>query len=255
MKKKNILSNLITCIICFVIITSFYEGSVFIGEAAQANLVLYLPMDEGSGTTTADESGNGHVGIIHGATWITGISGNALELDGLNDYLFVNSTNILNSVNAVTIACWIKVDSTPQLRYFVNTNGFGLFQEGNYTGLAISVSATNNAKGQVQLGTWVQITGTYDGNDIVFYNNGVFQASTNWPGTMSLGHLLFVIGFFNNEYWEGAIDELCVWNRVLTAEEVEIHYANTNCASIPISPMFLALLTLVGTIFIFKKRK
>ncbi|MCK5184433.1 MAG: hypothetical protein KAQ95_09015, partial [Candidatus Heimdallarchaeota archaeon] len=122
MKKRNILSNLITCIICFVIITSFYEGSVFTGEAAQANLVLYLPMDEGSGTTTADESGNGHVGIIHGATWITGISGNALELDGLNDYLFVNSTNILNSVNAVTIACWIKVDSTPQLRYFVNTN-------------------------------------------------------------------------------------------------------------------------------------
>jgi len=255
MKKRNILSNLVTCLICIIIITSFYESTVFSGKAAQANLVLYLPMDEGSGTTTSDESGNGYVGVINGATWITGISGNALEFDGLNDYLFINDTDILNSVNAVTIACWIKVQVPSPLRYFVITNGFGLFQDGNYSGLAIHVPLTNNAKGLIMSIEWVQITGTFDGTDIKFYIDGVLMETKNWPGTMSLGLLLFVIGFFNNEYWEGAIDEVCVWNRALNAAEVESHYANTNCASFPISPVFLALLTLVGTIFIFKKRK
>jgi len=255
MKNRNILSNLVTCLICIVIITSFYEGTVFSGKAAQANLVLYLPMDEGSGTTTSDESGNGHIGIINGATWITGISGNALEFDGLNDYLFVNNTDILNSVNAVTIACWIKIQTTSPLRYFVNTNGFGLFQDGNYSGLAIHVPLTNNARGPIMPDAWVQITGTFDGTDIKFYIDGVLIETKRWPGTMSLGLLLFVIGFFNNEYWEGAIDEVCVWNRALTSAEVESHYNATNCAPLPLIPVFLALLTIAGVIILYKKRK
>ncbi len=255
MKKKNILSDIRTSLIGILILTSFFGSIAIFGTAAvDPNLVLYLPLDEGSGTKTYDDSGNGHVGIIERATWITGIAGNALEFDGNYDLLYINETDILNSVNSVTIACWIKVQEAGPLRFIVKTNGFGLFQDDNYTGIAISVPATNNAKGLNPFDVWFQIAGTYDGTDIKFYIDGVLIETTNWPGTMSLGAEMFVVAFYTR-CWKGALDEVCVWNKALTAEEVESHYANTNCASIPISPVFLALLTLVGTIFIFKKRK
>ena len=254
MKKRYVLSDFRAIIISVLVLTSLFGSMVFFGQAAQANLVLYLPLDEGSGNKTYDDSGNGHVGIVVGATWITGIAGNALEFDGEFDVLYINNTDILNSVNSVTIACWIKVNEATTQKSIVKTNGFKLFHEGDYIGLAISVPATNNASGLITYDVWTQITGTYDGTDIKFYIDGVLMETKNWPGTMSLGVEMLVIAF-DNYCWKGAIDEVCVWNKALTAEEVESHYANTNCASIPISPVFLALLTLVGTIFIFKKRK
>ncbi len=254
MKKRNILSDIRTSLIGILILTSVFGSIAIFGQADQPNLVLYLPLDEGSGKTANDDSGNGNVGVIERATWITGIAGSALEFDGEFDTMYVNNTDILNSVNSVTIACWIKVNEATTQKSIVKTNGFKLFHEGDYIGLAISVPATNNASGLITYDVWTQITGTYDGTDIKFYIDGVLMETKNWPGTMSLGVEMLVIAF-DNYCWKGAIDEVCVWNKALTAEEVESHYANTNCASIPISPVFLALLTLVGTIFIFKKRK
>lgn len=253
--QRNFFLNFSSSLICILILTSLFGSIAIFGQAAQPNLVLYLPLDEGSGTTANDESGNGNVGVITGATWIAGISGKALEFDGLDDILVVNNTDILNSVNRVTIACWVKIKVPSQLRYFVMSPGFGLYQNGNETGIAISVSATNSVGFPIMVEEWIQITGTFDGVDIKFYVDGVLRDTQNWPGTMTTGTRLFIIGFFNDEYWEGAIDEVCVWNRILTAEEVESHYAKTNCATIPLSPVFLALLTLAGVIIFYKKRK
>ena len=52
-------------------------------------LVAYWDFDEGTGST-AHDSENGYDGVINGATWTTGVSGNALSFDGTDDYVEVN---------------------------------------------------------------------------------------------------------------------------------------------------------------------
>ena len=255
MTKRKILLYFGISLICVFIFTSFFGSFVLFGHAVDPDLVLYLPMNEGVGTLTDDESGNGYVGVIDGATWIAGVAGSALEFDGIDDSLYVNKTDILNSVNSVTIACWVKVQAPSQLKPIVLTDGFGLLQDDNNIAIAISVPLTNNAQGPIMLDEWVQITGTFDGVDIKFYVGGVLIATTNWPGTMTAGTRIVVIGFFLNEWWKGAIDELCIWNRALTIEEIEAHYDKTHCASFPLNPVFLALFTLTGVIIFNKKRK
>ena len=47
----------------------------------------YWKLDEGSGDTAYDSSGNGYDGTIYGAIWTTGYSGYALDFDGVNDYV------------------------------------------------------------------------------------------------------------------------------------------------------------------------
>ena len=179
MKKIDIFSNLRTSLISILILTSLFGSIAIFGQAAQANLIMHLPLDEGTGTTANDNSGNGNVGVVNGASWITGVCGKALEFDGINDNLIVNNTDLLESVNALTIAFWVKISYNASLKYYIMTSGFGLFQHGNETGLAIHLPSTNNAKTPIMLDVWKQITGTYDGTDIKIYVDGVLADTQN----------------------------------------------------------------------------
>jgi hypothetical protein len=50
-------------------------------------LVAEWKFDKGTGTTAYDTSGNNNRGTIYGAQWTTGVSGAALEFDGVDDYV------------------------------------------------------------------------------------------------------------------------------------------------------------------------
>src|SRR4029450_8148421 len=64
--------------------------------------------NEGSGSTTADASGNSHTGTITGATWTTqGKFGNALTFDGVNDWVTVASTSLLGLTTGMTLQAWV----------------------------------------------------------------------------------------------------------------------------------------------------
>ncbi|OUU09688.1 MAG: hypothetical protein CBC00_06110, partial [Verrucomicrobia bacterium TMED40] len=73
------------------------------------NLVLYLPFDEGTGTTTLDRSSSGKDGTLVGnPTWVTGRRGFALELDGTGDSVSVPGFTGVTGTNAFSIALWAK---------------------------------------------------------------------------------------------------------------------------------------------------
>ena len=59
-------------------------------------LVAYWSFNEGSGTTLTDNSGNAHDGTIYGATWTSGIAGNGLEFDGVDDYVTIPHSDVWN---------------------------------------------------------------------------------------------------------------------------------------------------------------
>src|SRR3954469_20020736 len=77
-------------------------GLVFIGNPVKSTAlitgsVLELRLDEGSGTTAMDSSGNGNAAtLVNGPVWTTGKNGGGMSLDGVNDNLSISNSASLN---------------------------------------------------------------------------------------------------------------------------------------------------------------
>lgn len=187
-------------------------------------LVLDFPFDENTGDVVIDQTDNKNDGDIQEAIWTEGYIGSALQFNG-SEKVVVDNDDILDSINEMSFTAWIKIDPIDSdLHFFALAGGFALFQQSYELGLAISVPSTDNAQGVMKISDineWTFIAGSYDGVDINFYINGNLTGTKNHPGTMSKGYDTLTIGFFNNDYWNGTIDELKIWNRVLTVDEIQ----------------------------------
>ncbi|MBI3413986.1 MAG: HYR domain-containing protein, partial [Verrucomicrobia bacterium] len=74
-----------------------------------AGLVGYWKLDDGSGLSAVDSSGNGNTGtLLNGPTWTSGQFGGGLSLDGVNDYVSVNNAPSLNPSSQITLSAWIR---------------------------------------------------------------------------------------------------------------------------------------------------
>ena len=122
--------------------TSVYENILNVGSSS--GLVAYWSFDEGSGNIAYDSSGNNINGNIEGANWTTGINGSALNYDGIDDYVEINSlTYDINDDQIGTISAWIYRTSQsencllPQIFCMDNNTdddtsfNFGIIQENN----------------------------------------------------------------------------------------------------------------------------
>ena len=106
MNSKKGLITLVTCL--------FAAGSIPVALAsAQVNLdsglVAYWSFDD---STATDNSGNGHDGTIYDATPVLGVHGQALDFDGINNYVEVDNAPDLNPPNAITLVAWYRPDSS-----------------------------------------------------------------------------------------------------------------------------------------------
>ena len=96
--KKMIL---ITILLCLVGYTSV--------EAQMPSPVGWWKMDDGTGTTAVDSSGNGYDGtLMGGATWGTGMYDGAVSLDGSDDYVDLPIGPIIENLTDCTIAIWVN---------------------------------------------------------------------------------------------------------------------------------------------------
>jgi len=200
-------------------------------------------LDEGSGTHVADASGNGNGGVMSGGvSWVAGVSGSALSFDGGTGEVKVSDNSVLEPATTVTLSAWIKHTGTPGNYSYVaakGANGCIAASYGLYTGPGGglefyvsqhrgSVYARSPDAGQrVWDGNWHLIVGTYDGSTIRLYVDGA-QVSSGTPWTGSLEYLLpdsndFYIGDYPgcaDHAFLGAIDDVMVWNRTLSASDV-----------------------------------
>ncbi|MGH2895211.1 MAG: LamG domain-containing protein [Solirubrobacteraceae bacterium] len=201
-------------------------------------------LDEGSGTTVADSSGNDNDGALSGGvSWVSGVFGPALDFDGLSGQVKVDDNTALEPPKAVTVSAWFKHDGSPgTYRYIVAKGGngciaasYGLYS-GPDGGLQFYVSQhrgsvyarSPDARQRVWDGDWHLAVGTYDGSTVRLYVDGVQVGSgTSWPG--SLEYLLpssndFYIGNYPScqpHRFLGAIDDVMVWRRALSAAEIK----------------------------------
>src|ERR1019366_4553540 len=76
--------------------------------ATHAGLLANWPLNEGSGTITADATGNGHTGTLqNGPAWVTGLASNALNFTS-DKRVGATAVGDLNLTDALTLSVWIK---------------------------------------------------------------------------------------------------------------------------------------------------
>ena len=212
-------------------------------------MVSYWKFDEGNGTIASDSVGtNG--GSIYGGTWIESIVGSALFFDGVNDYVTVaNETNFdFERTSSLTIEAWIQTPSgnhgtvilskqhaTPDYR------GYGFDVIGTPSVIRFSLLSDWAAGNYIQIkgstvlsdGQWHHVVATYNGNSsasgVKLYVDGNLETKTVINDSLSstiLNDKPLRLGTWEylSYYWHGIIDEVAIYNRVLTAEEAQEHY-------------------------------
>jgi hypothetical protein len=205
-------------------------------------LVGYWNFNEGNGSIAHDSSGNGNDGTIVGATWVSGINGDALEI---TDASYVGS--IPNSYDdfittALSITCWIKWNGIgsyfPQSIIFdgrEDTTTHYLFFHINRSGtLFFLITKPGSLIGSISTipkdGTWTHIAAVFnDSSDTMsLYINGILDNTTITTDSYYNSNEYPFIG---NNHWapgdnqwaslNGTLDELRFYNRALTPEEIQ----------------------------------
>ena len=198
-------------------------------------LVAGYGFDEGSGGSVADASGNNNNGTVGGAGWVPiGKSGGALNFDGTNDWVTVPDANSLDLTTGMTVSAWVRPDNLGtawRSVMFKERPGavvYGLYA--NTSGQVPNVEATFGNTTEDVRGTtkvpdnqWTYLAGTYDGTTLRMYVNGNLVGSEALGGAMTTSTSPLRIG--GNERWgeffDGLIDEVRVYNRALSATEIQ----------------------------------
>jgi hypothetical protein len=202
-----------------------------------AGLVAAYNFNEGSGATTTDRSGNGQTGTLSGASWTaSGKYGKALAFNGVNNWLTVNDSNLLDLTTAMTLEAWvyptvapsnwrtilIKEGVSPKSAYYLYASS----DPSNQPASGLTIGSTEyTLKGGTRpaANTWTHLATTYDGAMLRLYVNGTQVASQARTGLITTtanplrigGNSLF------GEYFTGRIDEVRIYNRALTQPEIQ----------------------------------
>jgi len=196
--------------------------------------------DEGSGTTANDSSGYGNNGTLtnfispHGWTTDTPSgSGYSLSFDGVNDYVRVNSFDLLRGAKSFTIAFWAKI-KTEQGYIFWRNNGF-LIDNGHASPVG-SYRMRFNLDGDWRgtytwnfiLNEWEYIVVTWNGTYTSVYRNGervIHSTNDNAYTTMSDLSGDLDIGRRDSYYLDGLIDEVRIYREALAVGQIQQLYA------------------------------
>jgi hypothetical protein len=197
---------------------------------ASADLLVHWALEEGSGTTVFDTSGNGNDGTFTAEPqWVEGHGGgSALHFDGVDDFV-VYSFDEIQTFETFSVALWVKADTLGQPNYcspfsshFPNTAGFQVDVDGGNPGnYRINPNSGNQfAFGIVTL-DWIHLALTTEGTSMNLYYNGNWASSNTLVDTDVVFNQ-FAIGVNRNRNWwfAGTIDDLRVYDHVLSEAEI-----------------------------------
>ena len=197
-------------------------------------LVAAFGFEEGTGSTTADASGNGNTGTISGATWTTqGRFGQALSFNGSSSRVSVAAAASLNLGAAMTLEGWIyptaaqsgwrtilQRQTNADFLTASNSTGPPRPSGGGTFGTTTTFVSGTTAN---PVNTWTHVAVTYDGAMLRFtsmerrrpvgHRRALIQASTSplWIGGNSP----------YGEDFQGILDDIRIYNRALTDAEIQ----------------------------------
>jgi len=207
--------------------------------------------DEGSGDVAGDGSGNGLDGVISGAAWVSPGSngeGSCLDFDGQGPNMVDLGNVDVTSGDGLTIALWCKADNldTPGNDPRLFSKAIGGANEDHWFMISSSRiddvkvfrfrlktdGATSELKadtntGQIALDVWTHVAAVWDGATMKLYKNGMVIGSLDKSGTLSASPDANVaignqpVGT-DARPWDGLIDDVQLYDRGLSADEILI---------------------------------
>lgn len=211
-------------------------------------LVAYYPLNGNAN----DYSGNGDNGTVIGALLTTNRFG------GTNGAYYFNSTNLsaistkgINvpiGTSSRTFALWFAADnvnkdpnrgemlfhfgdSTTTGDFYLKFETYGVCSMGDRT----SVYVTQSGSPPLLDATWHHVVVTLESNRLTGYYDGKPITFVGFPAPTAVfntGRGPFFIGYWNGEYFNGSIDDIRVYNRALSPQEVEALF-NTESVLLP----------------------
>jgi hypothetical protein len=242
MRTERIMAVWLVLVVC---------SSAWALDANDPNLVSYWMFDEGSGATALDYAGDNN-GTVHGATWTTGQIEGALSFDGIDDYVDVDDDPSLrfSQHDSFTISYWAlpisdehggwvvcKMQPSAQSHCFtyetewnssISAFGFTISRANSSSWVPIHTIA-----GSAPAGSWYHVAAVYDNRDMKIYLNGQLNVSGIFPyhtdstpsdNSMAIGARLIISTFESGTFFDGQIDEVAIYDRALSAEEVQQLY-------------------------------
>ncbi len=202
-------------------VTAMYMGGTIITNG----LLLWWKLDEAAGGAATDSSGNGHDGtLMNTPVWAAGKWGGGLTLNGSNQYVKASSISLPASA---TISVWAKTTSiaTSPMLFVLGPSLTGpniIFFQPTSTMYWNTWDGTNNPLGPVPStvtnGTFHHYVIVNDSSaNTTFYYDGVPMGSAAYR---ALNGQVWLGGNTVPYLWQGTVDDLRIYNRVLSPSEI-----------------------------------
>jgi len=178
-----------------------------------------------------DSVGTNHGSECGGPSYVSGVFGQAISLDGAGDYVDCGNDSVFDITDEITIAAWVNINTVPGDWTAIVAKGDSAWRlstnEGEYRfHFAICGSPWVNLVGgsiEVASGEWHHVCGTYDGEMIRLYVDGVLDANKVCTDEIPTNSYNVYIGE-NSETtgrcWDGLIDDVAIFGHALNANEI-----------------------------------
>jgi len=211
-----------------------------------------------------DESSNGNNGTVNGASPTIdrfGYTASAFNFNGLNNYIDIASNNTINFQNEFSISIWVLTNQNNFNAGIIGkwNNFSGTLQDGqeefaltvddavvNTMFALLRTNASSSSNIQVQFNNsnyngnqWNQFTYIFNNNNITLYKNSLIVGTSSATGTI-INHIQNLeIGRYaggqptsgGNTHFNGSLDDIGIWNRALTEQEISNLYNARNCSN------------------------
>ena len=216
-------------------------SEILIKDGLLNGLIAWWKFDETSGTVAYDSSGNGNDGnLTNGPTWVTGKIGGALSFDGIDDYFEVSSRK-WGIDNLLSLSLWYKIESTTSGAAF--SLGSSLLENEILLMLNPNIKFYHHKSHQnwallqtsSQISLWSHFVGLFSNGFAsdqmkLFVNGNSVNAEYSTSGSpallsdiedrkLKIGHRVN-----NSNAYKGLIDDVRIYDRVLTTAEVQALY-------------------------------
>jgi hypothetical protein len=219
-----------------------------------AEPTVYFNFNEGSGNYVLDLSNNGNAGTLYGASRLeNGACGRAISFNGINNYAEIPFSSQNHPQKEITVSLWFYTDSF-EPRVVISTyedGGYRLgFDDGNDLWWTINLEGTGEVSIPVQHESisrrkWHQVTGTYDGQTLKVYLDGVLRNQRNATGVIHYEYNNYIMlgadaGSYNltdqncPQYFRGGLDEVRIYPVALTYGQVMDD--RFRCSQEPVAP-------------------
>ncbi|MBR9680945.1 MAG: LamG domain-containing protein, partial [Candidatus Altiarchaeota archaeon] len=230
------------------------SGEEFVYEGVrEESLSVYFEFDESQGNNQTYDSRSGRVGDLIGSAGpdipliVTSsaltVKGNAMSFDGIDDYINIKTDTSVELDKNLTAAFWIKPNNIGSNRlnpidksyggefaFTIEIDGSLNFYHGTQRSDGYYTTFGALSSGAIVNDTWQFIVVTRDvgTRNLTSYYNGklvsTIQYSVSAQFQPSVSTYDFLIGDGYTYNFGGVIDEVMLWNRTLTVEEISILY-------------------------------